>query len=62
VALTSPIAQMDPPLEFDVLPELGLDEAEMLLHAGQAAMHRAHDAKEAVERLGVLAQRGRVLI
>jgi hypothetical protein len=48
--------------EFNVSLELGLDETEMLLNAGQAAMHGAHNAEEAVERLSVLAERDRVLI
>ncbi len=34
----------------------------MLLDAGKAAVHRAHDAEQAIERLRVLAQRGRVLV
>jgi hypothetical protein len=41
---------------------LSLDEAEMLLHAREAAVDRAHNAEQAVERLRVLAQRGGVLI
>ena len=34
----------------------------MLFDAGKAAVHRAHDAELAIERLRVLAQRGRVLV
>ena len=41
---------------------LSLNEAEMLFDAGKAAVHRAHDAEQAIERLRVLAQRGRVLV
>jgi hypothetical protein len=47
--------------ELDVLVELRLDEAEMLLHAGQAAVHRAHNTEKGVECLGMLAERDRVL-